>query len=130
MKTLSRLPEAELCVMRAVWSLPVPAATGDIRARLERERPWNLSAVQTLLSRLVERGFLSTARAGRRRAYTPLVGEAEYLAFENRPFLAGRGGAALSGLVACLYESDDLDRADLAELRAYLDRAIAEEASP
>ena len=62
MKKLNRLPEAELTVMRAVWRLEPPVPTGAIRARLEKERPWNLSALQTLLARLTElRVFLDEA---------------------------------------------------------------------
>ena len=123
MDHLTRLPEAELAVMRALWRLEPPAETGAIRAELEKARPWNLSALQTLLSRLVDRGFLFTEKAGRQRTYAPLVAEADYLAFENRPFLAGRRGA-LPGLVASLYESNSISREDLEELRAFLDGAI------
>lgn len=125
MKKLVRLPDAELQVMRAVWSLEAPARTGDIRARLEEDRPWNLSALQTLLSRLTERGFLSWEKDGRQRSYTPLVEEGEYLAFENRPYLAGRQGG-LPHLVACLYENDSVSREDLAQLREFLDSAMGE----
>ncbi len=128
MKDLVRLPDAELQVMRAVWALERPALTGEIRAKLEETRPWNLSALQTLLSRLTERGFLSSDKARRQRSYTPLVSEGEYFAFENRPYLAGRHGA-LPGLVACLYESDSVSREDLAELREFLDSAMGEEGS-
>ena len=64
MKKLNRLPEAELTVMRAVWRLEPPVPTGAIRTRLEKERPWNLSALQTLLARLTERGFLSVGKGG------------------------------------------------------------------
>ena len=81
MKKLNRLPEAELTVMRAVWRLEPPVPTGAIRARLEKERPWNLSALQTLLARLTERGFLSVGKEGRQNVHTPLVDEGEYLAF-------------------------------------------------
>ena len=130
MERLSRLPEAELTVMRAVWALPAPAATGAVRAQLERERPWNLSALQTLLSRLAEKGYLASEMAGRQRVWTPLVAEREYLAFENRPFLGKRPGAALSSLVASLYEENAIGRDDLEELRAFLDRAIAGEEAP
>ena len=117
MKKLNRLPEAELTVMR-----PVPP--GAIRARLEKERPWNLSALQTLLARLTERGFLSVGKEGRQNVYTPLVDEGEYLAFENAPFLEGRG---LPGLVAALYDSRSVSREELAELRAFLAEAMGEE---
>lgn len=128
MDHLIRLPEAELTVMRAVWRLTPPAPTGAIRAQLEKEHPWNLSALQTLLSRLTERGFLRAGKEGRQRAYTPLVAEEDYLAFENRPFLLNRRGA-LPGLVACLYEQHSISREDLADLRAFLDDAMGEEES-
>lgn len=121
MKKLVRLPEAELSVMRAVWRLPAPALTGAIRARLEKERPWNLSALQTLLSRLTERGFLSAGKEGRQNVYTPLVSEGEYVAFENAPFLEGKG---LPGLVTALYDSQSISREDLAELRAFLEETM------
>ena len=124
MKKLNRLPEAELTVMRAVWRLEPPVPTGAIRTRLEKERPWNLSALQTLLARLTERGFLSVGKEGRQNVYTPLVDEGEYLAFENAPFLEGRG---LPGLVAALYDSRSVSREELAELRVFLDEAMGKE---
>ena len=127
MNHLTRLPEAELTVMRAVWRLPAPVSTGAVRAELEKRRSWNLSALQTLLARLTDRGFLAAGKDGRHNVYTPLVGEGEYLAFENAPFLEGRG---LPGLVASLYQARSIGRADLEELRAFLDKAIGEEGEP
>lgn len=118
MEKLSRLPDAELQVMRAIWALEFPASTSAIRSELEKHKPWNLSALQTLLSRLVERGFLSTGKEGRQREYTPLVGESEYLAFENSPYLERRG---VSRLVASLYETGSIGAEDLDELKAWLD---------
>ena len=61
---------------------------------------------------------------GRQNVYTPLVDEGEYLAFENAPFLEGRG---LPGLVAALYDSRSVSREELAELRAFLDEAMGKE---
>ena len=107
MKKLNRLPEAELTVMRAVWRLEPPVPTGAI-----------------LLARLTERGFLSVGKEGRQNVYTPLVDEGEYLAFENAPFLEGRG---LPGLVAALYDSRSVSREELAELRVFLDEAMGKE---
>ena len=123
MKKLNRLPEAELTVMRAVWRLEPPVPTGAIQRQMcIRDR--NLSALQTLLARLTERGFLSVGKEGRQNVYTPLVDEGEYLAFENAPFLEGRG---LPGLVAALYDSRSVSREELAELRAFLDEAMGKE---
>ena len=94
MKKLNRLPEAELTVMRAVWRLEPPVPTGAIRARLEKERPWNLSALQTLLARLTERGFLSVGREGRQNVYTPLVDEGETEYCHRHPVLHTHNGGS------------------------------------
>lgn len=69
-------------------------------------------------------GFLSVGKEGRQNVYTPLVDEGEYLAFENAPFLEGRG---LPGLVAALYDSRSVSREELAELRVFLDEAMGKE---
>lgn len=124
---MERLPDAELTVMRAVWRLEPPALTGDIRRELERDREWNLSALQTLLGRLCRRGFLRTEKAGRQRSYTPLVAEEDYLAFENRPYFRGGRGPSVSGLVAALYRSESISAQDLKELRDFLDRTAGRE---
>ncbi len=126
MSKIIRLPDAELEVMQAVWQLDIPARTGEIRSKLEENRPWNLSALQTLLTRLVNRGFLSVKMDGRQRSYTPLIEQVEYLAFENRPYLTGRQGT-LPSLVAALYKSRSLTRQDMEELRNFLDEAIGKE---
>lgn len=121
---MERLPDAELEVMRAVWSLPSPCATGEVRRALEAARPWNLSALQTLLARLSARGFLVSKLEGRQRTYTPLISEADYLAFENQAYLARRG---VTRMVASLYEQNSISRDDLDELRAFIDRTVQKE---
>ena len=48
-----KLPDTELKVMQAIWHIESPASTSAVREELQKERPWNLSALQTLLGRLV-----------------------------------------------------------------------------
>ena len=66
-----KLPDTELKVMQAIWHIEPPARTSADREELQKERPWNLSALQTLLGRLVRRGFLQTEKQGKSRYYTP-----------------------------------------------------------
>ena len=72
MKQISRLPDAELEVMQALWAVPeYPARTSDLAARLDRD--WKAPTLLKLLSRLEERGFVRGEKAGRVNLYTPLV---------------------------------------------------------
>ncbi|WP_411676461.1 BlaI/MecI/CopY family transcriptional regulator [Caproicibacter sp.] len=122
MRKIAKLPGAELKVMQAVWNCgEYPVTTARVREILGREKPWSVSALQTLLNRLIARGFLSSGRQGRNRCYTPLIGEKEYLADENRSILEKLNGNSVTRLVASLYDSHSITPEDLEELRAFLD---------
>lgn len=116
-----KLPDTELKVMQVIWHNETPISTAAIRDKLQEERPWNLSALQTLLGRLVTRGFLSTEKNGKNRYYEPLVSEEEYLAADSRRYFQKWKGGSLRDLVACLYESEAVTRAELEDLKAFIE---------
>lgn len=117
---LIRLPDAELEVMKAVWAQEPPVSTTQVKTLLERQRPWNVSALQTLLNRLIARGFLRSEKQGKNRFYEPLVCEEEYLAFENRSFLQKLNHSSVTRMVASLYDSHSITEQDLKELAAFI----------
>lgn len=96
-----KLPDTELKVMQAIWHIEPPASTSAVREELQKERPWNLSALQTLLGRLVRRGFLQTEKQGKSRYYTPLVTEEDYLAEDSRRYFQKWTGGISQGF-GCL----------------------------
>lgn len=122
MRRFIRLPGTELKVMQAVWSCgKYPVATAHILEILEHEKAWSISALQTLLNRLIARGFLNSEKRGKSRCYTPVVGEEEYLADENRSVLEKLNGNSVTRLVASLYDSHSITEKDLKELKAFLE---------
>lgn len=117
-----KLPDTELKVMRVIWQSEAPISTAAIREALQQERPWNLSALQTLLGRLVKRGFLATQKEGKHRFYAPLISEESYLAEDSRRYFRKWTGGSLRDLVACLYENHSVTKEELAELKAFLEQ--------
>ena len=116
-----RLPDAELEVMKALWSLgDYPAHTGELAAKLDKD--WKAPTLLKLLSRLEERGFVAGSKEGRTNAYTPLVKEADYLASESRSFLERVHGGSLSSLMAALYPEAKLTKEDEAALERILEK--------
>lgn len=114
------LPDTELEIMKAIWEEGRTLSTSEVKAILERSRPWNVSALQTLLNRLISRGFLESYKEGKNRFYRPLVAERDYLAVENRLFLEKMNNRSLTKLVASLYESHTVSEEDLDELEAFI----------
>ena len=120
-KSIRRLPDGELEVMQAVWACKPPVSRSDLEKVLEEKHPLAATTILTLLSRLVEKGFLSTEKQGRSNHYTPLVTEQEYLAAQSRRFVDTLCGGKMSVFAAALCDSG-LTKEDLAELRDLLEK--------
>lgn len=120
MEEFTRLPDTELEIMKAIWGEGRTLSTSEVKSLLEQGRPWNISALQTLLNRLISRGFLESYKEGKNRFYRPLVAEKDYLAVENRLFLEKLNNRSLTKLVASLYESRSVSEEDLDELAAFI----------
>lgn len=114
-----KLSDAELDVMLAVWQSPPPIQRGDLEEQLKSHN-WADTTVLTLLSKLVEKGYLSLERQGRRNLYYPLVSEADYRTWANRSFLGKMYQSSIRRMVASLVESQDLTDSDLQELEEFI----------
>ena len=116
---MKRLPDTELEVMKALWD----CGENVPRALLERRlasHGWAANTVNTYLTRLVDKGYVSVQREGKSNLYTPLVPREDYLAFDSRQVLSRLYGSSPRNFVAALAR-DGLDRQDVDELRALLD---------
>lgn len=116
-----RISESELVVMDVVWAR-APVTAGQVADALAGNRDWSLQTIKTLLARLVGKGALATEQDGRRFLYRPLVAQEAYRARESRRFVDRLFGGRVSPLVAQLAEQEALSDADIAELRAIIDR--------
>ena len=119
MKTMKRLPDTELEVMKALWSTGADTPRAALEAELARFG-WAANTINTYLARLVEKGFVSVRRAGKSNRYTPLVRQEEYLSFDSRAVLERLYGTPRNFLAALA--RDGLERGELEELRALLDQ--------
>ena len=124
MKKIERLPDTELLVMKAIWNNETPISTSRVKEYLDIERTWNISALQTLLNRLISRGFLFSEKKGKNRFYEPLISEKEYIARENRSFLERLNGSSITKFVTSLYDSKSISNADLEELADFIEERI------
>ena len=114
-----KLSDAELDVMLADWQNRPPVLRSDLEEQLKSHN-WADTTVLTLLSKLVEKGYLSLERQGRRNLYTPLVSERDYRRWANRSFLGKMYQSSLRRMVASLVESSDLTDRDLQELEEFI----------
>ena len=121
---MKRLPDTELEVMKALWA----SGPDTPRSQLEESLAsfhWAPNTINTYLTRLAEKGFVSVRREGRGNVYTPLVDLESYRTYDSRRVLTRLYGSSPRNFVASLARTG-LDRKDLEELRGLLDE-LAEE---
>lgn len=119
---IKKIPETELEIMQIIWSNTTPITTTQIKHQLEESRPWSQGALQSLLTRLVDRGFLKGSMQGKSKAFEPLVSERDYLAVESKSFISKlRGKSTITDLVTTLYDSNAISEKDIEELDAFIE---------
>lgn len=119
MTKLPKISQAEMDVMSVLWENH-PLGASDVFDRLAADKDWNSRTVKTLLSRLVDKGALSTTKEGRRFLYSPLVSENAVKSRAAKSLVNRLFGGRAAPLVAQLADSDGLSQDDIAELEALL----------
>jgi len=122
LKHIKRLPDSEFELMQIVWQNEPPMSTNQIISRLPSDRAWKPQTVLTLLSRLIEKGFLDSKKDGKERTYAPCVMYDEYMLAETGGFLGRFQNNSLISLVNTLYDGKKLTEAEIADLRDWLEK--------
>ena len=121
---VQQLSDAELEIMKIVWGNPeevtlFPYIMDGLAAR---GRPCQKNTLIVLLSRLMNKGFLSARNIGRRNEYTKLVSETEYQTTQTKNFLDKIYEGSAKGLVSNLIMGDLLTDEEDEELKKLLEK--------
>ena len=121
---LQQLSDAEFEIMKIVWANPeevtlFPYIMDGLAAK---DRPCQKNTLIVLLSRLMNKGFLSARKIGRRNEYTTLVSEAEYQTTQTKNFLDKIYEGSVKGLVSNLIMGDLLADEEYEELKGLLEK--------
>lgn len=121
---MQHLSDAELEIMRIVWEdrQEVTLFAHIMDALAARGTPCRKNTLIVLLSRLMNKGFLSAKKTGRRNEYTALISEEEYRTDQTRTFLDKIYEGSVKGLVSTLIAGDLLDSGEYEELKALLEQ--------
>ncbi len=120
MSDIKRLPDAELEVMQALWSLGGEGRSRELEAVIGEKHSMAITTLLTLLGRLENKAFVEVRKEGRSGVYRALVSESEYLASQSRLFVERLCRGSMTAFAAALAGSGISDE-DLEELRRLLE---------
>lgn len=123
-KPFRGISEAELAVLAALWK--APGAPNELQERLARTGPgWAYTTVQTLLHRLLAKGFVARKRAGVAQIYSAAVDRDELVARHVSDLATRLCDGAMSPLLLSLVKTRRFSKGDLARFRALIDEEPA-----
>ena len=118
---MKKLSDAELEIMRVLWSHNTPLTSNEILNEIGTSRSWKLASLMTVLARMAEKEAVYCDRSTRTNYYTALVTEEEYKLEESETFLERLYDKSAKNLIACLYQGKKMSKENIKELREYLD---------
>ena len=117
---MKKLPKTEFEIMKFIWGKNEKLPTKEIGAYMELLLGWKLSTTSKTLSRLVDKGFLTTERIGKQVFYTAIIKEYDYVKFETKDFFKFLHGKSLKSIISTLEDSNEITNKDLDELEEWV----------
>jgi len=114
--------DAELSVLDILWK--APAGPNELQEKLAKKGPnWAYTTVQTLLHRLLEKGYVKRKRVGVTQLYTASVDRDELVARHVSDLAQRLCQGAMSPLLSSLVKTKRFSKTELARFRQILDEA-------
>ena len=118
-----KIADAELEIMRVLWSEGHAMTSTEIRDRLRDTSEWGKSTVLTLIGRLVKKGAVSCQKQGH-LLYAPLVSERDYRNDRTRKLIDTLYDGSVRNLVVALCTTGNLTQKEREELQQYLEGGL------
>ena len=115
------ISNSEWDVMKVVWQ-QAPTTANKVCEALLPESDWKPRTVQTLLTRLNQKGILTYERDGREFVYTPLFSESECTHAAGRSFIDRVFDGQVAPFLNNFLEREELTDEEIAELKYLLNR--------
>ena len=117
----SSVSNAELDVLKVLWTVPSGSVRSIHDSLQAGGKVWAYNTVQTLLNRLCEKGFVDAEREGRAVEYT-VVASRDDLVRQQLDGIADKiCGGSSAPLVQSLFEGRKFSKAEIRDFRKLLD---------
>ena len=116
--------EAELEIMKVLWKAGEPVNTQYINEAVE-EKGWKRTTISTFLTRLVDKGAVSSEKCGKLYYYTPLISQKDYRKSQTKNLISSLYGGSIKDFAVSLFEEQAISDEELKELKAiFVDKEV------
>ncbi|MEQ3338309.1 BlaI/MecI/CopY family transcriptional regulator [Clostridium butyricum] len=117
---ISKIPQSELIVMKVIWDNERTLSSKEIINILKEKTGWKRTTTLTLLSKLVQKEFISAEKIKLYTYYTPIISKKEYLELETEYFFTNIHDRSLKSLITALHDNDEISEDDIEDLEKWI----------
>lgn len=122
--------DAELLALKVLWAHGATSPT-VLRERLAADGvEWAYTTVQTLLHRLLEKGYVSRRREGVAQVYEADISQDDLVVRQMQELAERVVEGSASSLIQCFVRGKGLSKREIARLRALLEEAEQAKRAP
>lgn len=126
MQKHGRLSDTEMEVMQVIWGIAAPVTVAELLAIFEESKGWKTSTLSTILSRLIDKGFLSKSMQGKANFYDIRLTLQEYQKSEAKSLLANLYGGNVKNFVAALVDDEDITPNEIMDLKQWFQNMVGD----
>ncbi len=119
------LQDSERKIMECLWNGP-PMGVVTIWHTLEKDTGWSKSTVNTLISRMLEKGLVKYQEGTKSREYYPCYGREDVAIGETKSLIDKVYRGSIGLMMSTLVDNRQLTRGEIEELYNILKRAEEE----
>lgn len=120
MKEIPKLPDSELKIMKILWEGHPDMSRMDIESAMTEEERLAPTTINTLLSRLKDKGVIKVKKRGRNKYYTSLITKKDYQNRESHLIIDNLFDGSLVNFVSALYDGQKIPKEKVEELEKFL----------
>ncbi|HIG29307.1 MAG TPA: BlaI/MecI/CopY family transcriptional regulator [Verrucomicrobiales bacterium] len=118
-QSLIELTDAEWTVIKKVWDLE-PCTAPTVQKELHGETGWTYSTVRTIMDRMIVKGLLAGEKPGKMTVYRSIATRGRAQEGELLSVLRNAFSGALTPMVQCLLNSNELSERELSEIETLI----------
>lgn len=121
------MSDAEKNIMKIVWDQDGTITFSELMEILKAQsKEWKSTTVRTFLNRLIDKGYLRSAREGQMVRYHVTVSEEQYLSVQAKTFVQTMFDGNVKNLLASLFGQDSLDEETMEDLEEFWEQGKEE----
>lgn len=114
-----QLTEAEEAIMSKIWEIEAPITSSILLNEFSETRGWKSQTINTFLSRLVEKEYLSVKKKGNINEYHATISKQEFDQNSVKDMIDKVYGGSIQKMIASFVESDSISKKELDEIKKW-----------